>query len=64
MDEIIKDVNEGWGEDDPSNPRGMKYVPVTGFAWFFSKGILFGRFKGSDDYLRSKVLLIQFMLYI
>ncbi|RXW17801.1 hypothetical protein EST38_g8052 [Candolleomyces aberdarensis] len=35
MDEIIKDVNEGWGEDDPSKPRGMK-------------------FKGSDDYLRSK----------
>ncbi|KAF6747430.1 transport protein Avl9-domain-containing protein [Ephemerocybe angulata] len=35
MDEIIQDVNEGWGEDDPSNPRGMK-------------------FKGSDDYLRSK----------
>ena len=26
MDEIIKDVNEGWGEDDPSKPRGMKYV--------------------------------------
>ncbi|KAJ2912139.1 hypothetical protein MD484_g8276, partial [Candolleomyces efflorescens] len=35
MDEIIKDVNEGWGDDDPSKPRGMK-------------------FKGSDDYLRSK----------
>ncbi|TEB20652.1 hypothetical protein FA13DRAFT_1742740 [Coprinellus micaceus] len=35
MDDIIQDVNEGWGEDDPSNPRGMK-------------------FKGSDDYLRSK----------
>lgn len=26
MDEIIKDVNEGWGDDDPSKPRGMKYV--------------------------------------
>ncbi|TEB23002.1 hypothetical protein FA13DRAFT_1740492 [Coprinellus micaceus] len=24
MDDIIQDVNEGWGEDDPSNPRGMK----------------------------------------
>ncbi|KAH6893705.1 cytoplasmic protein [Coprinopsis sp. MPI-PUGE-AT-0042] len=25
MDEIITDVNEGWGEDDPSRPHGMKF---------------------------------------
>ncbi|TFK23074.1 hypothetical protein FA15DRAFT_705816 [Coprinopsis marcescibilis] len=35
MDDIIRDVNEGWDEDDPTKPHGMK-------------------FKGSDDYLRSK----------
>ena len=63
MDEIIQDVNEGWGEDDPSKPRGMKYVflpPLTNDS--VSKRVSCCRFKGSDDYLRSKVRPVEAFL--
>ncbi|KAG2009735.1 hypothetical protein CC2G_012633 [Coprinopsis cinerea AmutBmut pab1-1] len=26
MDDIIRDVNEGWDQDDPTKPHGMKFV--------------------------------------
>lgn len=36
MDDIVRDVNDGWNDEDPTRPNGMQ-------------------FKGSDDYLRTKV---------
>lgn len=26
IDDIVKDVNEGWNNDDPTRPAGMLYV--------------------------------------
>ena len=43
MDEIVRDVNEGWNDEDPTRSAGMQ-------------------FKGSDDYLRTKVGLCDCIL--
>lgn len=43
MDEIVRDVNEGWNDEDPTRSAGMQ-------------------FKGSDDYLRTKVGLYDCIL--
>ena len=36
MDDMVKDVNDGWNVENPTRPLNMQ-------------------FKGSDDYLRTKV---------
>lgn len=43
MDDIVRDVNDGWNDADPTRPNGMQ-------------------FKGSDDYLRTKVMCFPFIL--
>ncbi|KAG9101506.1 late secretory pathway protein avl9 [Ceratobasidium sp. 370] len=53
IDDLVKDVNDGWNEADPSRPLGMQYV-----LWspqdVVANTVFVGRFKGSDDYLRTK----------
>ena len=55
MDDIVRDVNDGWDNDDPMKPTGLQYVPppilLFGMTLMRHNG---HRFKGSDDYLRSK----------
>ena len=57
MDEIVKDVNEGWNEKDPSRPTGMQYVITPLRCSSVADAPVTFRFKGSDDYLRTKVSL-------
>lgn len=52
MDDIVKDVNDGWN-DEEGRPVSMMCVCLFSSA-IFSLTIRF-RFKGSDDYLRTKV---------
>ena len=28
MDDIVRDVNEGWDQQDPTRPTGMQYVSL------------------------------------
>ena len=60
MDDILTDVNESWPEDGVQHPTGMQqYVGFSGFRVHMP--IYFQcRFKGSDDYLRTKVGLSPF----
>ena len=54
MDEIVKEVNDGWDDIDPSRSKSMQSVHWNSTALFTLKNIPY-RFKGSDDYLRTKV---------
>lgn len=56
----MKDVNDGWNEADPSRPLGMQYV-LWSPQGVVANECFMGRFKGSDDYLRSKVRLNLFL---
>lgn len=56
IDDLVKDVNDGWNEADPSRPLGMQYV-LWSPQGVVANEVFVGRFKGSDDYLRSKVRL-------
>jgi len=51
IDDIVRDVNVSWNDSDPTRPLGMQSVftllPVLGVYTIY-------RFKGSDDYLRTK----------
>lgn len=53
MDHIVTDVNEGWNEEDPTQSLQCVFSssPFVGCDLIGD----FGRFKGSDDYLRVKV---------
>lgn len=51
IDDIVRDVNTSWNDNDPTRPLGMQSVftvATEGGAYPIS------RFKGSDDYLRIK----------
>jgi hypothetical protein len=54
IDDLVKDVNDGWNEADPSRPLGMQYV-LWSPQGVVANTVFMGRFKGSDDYLRTKV---------
>jgi Transport protein Avl9 len=32
MDDIVRDVNDGWNEDDPARPINMQYVALQLFG--------------------------------
>jgi hypothetical protein len=34
MDDIVRDVNDGWDNDDPMKPTGLQYVPPHSFIWY------------------------------
>ncbi|KAG8692608.1 late secretory pathway protein avl9 [Ceratobasidium sp. 395] len=53
IDDLVKDVNDGWNEADPSRPLGMQYV-LWSPQGVVANTVFMGRFKGSDDYLRTK----------
>ncbi|KAF8758789.1 Transport protein Avl9 [Rhizoctonia solani] len=53
IDDLVKDVNEGWNDADPSRPLGMQYVLWSPQGVVANEAFM-GRFKGSDDYLRAK----------
>jgi hypothetical protein len=54
IDDLVRDVNEGWNDADPSRPLGMQYVLWSPQGVVANEAFM-GRFKGSDDYLRAKV---------
>ncbi|KAG9100549.1 late secretory pathway protein avl9 [Ceratobasidium sp. UAMH 11750] len=53
IDDLVKDVNDGWNDADPSRPLGMQYV-LWSPQGVVANTVFMGRFKGSDDYLRTK----------
>lgn len=54
MDEIVRDVNDAWDDADPIKPM-MQWV--TYYSCQVLKLNMINSFKGSDDYLRAKVVL-------
>lgn len=40
MDDIVRDVNDGWDDDDPTRPPNMQYVPFPildmSFTWLIT----------------------------
>ncbi|CCO28805.1 Late secretory pathway protein AVL9 AltName: Full=APL2 VPS1 synthetic lethal protein 9 [Rhizoctonia solani AG-1 IB] len=53
IDDLVREVNEGWNDADPSRPLGMQYVLWSPQGVVANEAFM-GRFKGSDDYLRAK----------
>ena len=51
IDDIVRDVNASWNDNDPTRPLGMQSV-FTLLLWRVTHVTY--RFKGSDDYLRIK----------
>jgi hypothetical protein len=58
IDDLVKDVNDGWNEADPSRPLGMQYV-LWSPQGVVANTVFMGSFKGSDDYLRTKVCWVS-----
>jgi hypothetical protein len=54
MDEIVRDVNDAWDDADPIKPM-MQWVIY--YSCQVLKLNTINSFKGSDDYLRAKVVL-------
>lgn len=51
IDDIVRDVNTSWNDNDPARPLGMQSVFIL-LPVLVTYAIY--RFKGSDDYLRIK----------